>query len=83
MKPLSQAKRIIGKFGGRQQMSRSTRYSYERIRAWEKAGFIPQDLHQEIMQEAAALSIELLPYEFIAHLEPVRLENESAVEASR
>jgi len=64
----TQADRVIAVFGGRAEMARSTRFTYNQIRRWHEAGFVPSPDHQDIIDDAAASGYEVPPHIFIAHL---------------
>lgn len=64
----TQAQRVVGKFGGHQQMVADTDHPYKRIWNWLQRGVIPQEYHQGLLDDAARLRRDLLPYDFVAHL---------------
>lgn len=66
----TQAERVVGKFGGLDQMARDTEHPYKRIWNWlrSEGGFIPQSYHQGLLDEAVRLGVDLHPYDFVAHL---------------
>ena len=69
----SQAERVVGKFGGLQQMAADTKHPEKRIRNWLAAGFIHQKHHQGLLDDAARLTeagkpVDLHPFDFVAHL---------------
>ena len=54
-------------------MAADTIFPEKRVRNWLAARFIPQKYHQELLDEAVRLTgagkpVDLLPYDFVAHL---------------
>ncbi len=84
----TQASRILAAFGGRYALVELAKkhdivigdqkpITYNRVRQWDKNGFVPGSDHQRLLDIARRAGIKLRPADFIAHLVTGRRELES------
>jgi hypothetical protein len=57
---MTQAQRVIEKFGGLTAMAKALGHEHPTtVQGWKERGFIPAKRHQEVLDAAAALKIDL------------------------
>jgi len=77
---LSQAERVINKFGGVNATARACGHkSASTVQGWKERGWIPQERHHEVLEAARRMGIPLSAEDFIEHL---RRAEQSVVEGS-
>lgn len=85
----TQASRILAAFGGRYALVEIAKVhdrltaddkpiTYNRVRQWDKNGFVPGPDQQRLLDIAKRAGVALRPADFIAHLVPGRREMQSA-----
>lgn len=67
---MSQAERIIEKFGGIRPMAEAMKVPPSTVQGWKEAGFIPSRRQQAVLSTARARGIELSPADFFELPEP-------------
>lgn len=63
---MTQAERIIRRFGGLTALSRALGHKHPTtVQGWKERGFIPQQRHGEVMTAALANDVALAPEDFL------------------
>nr|WP_321484301.1 hypothetical protein [uncultured Cohaesibacter sp.] len=63
---MSQAERIIMKFGGQTNLGRAIERGQSTVQRWKVSGFIPAKYHEEIWSAGQKLEEPLIPEDFLA-----------------
>jgi ribosome-binding protein aMBF1 (putative translation factor) len=61
---MSQAERIIGKFGTQERLADALGINQSVIAGWKRRGFIPARQQSRVLEAARALAIKLEPADF-------------------
>lgn len=65
---MTQAERIIDKFGGQTHLGRAINRGQSTVQRWKESGFIPAKYHEEIWKAAKSADLEepLIAEDFLA-----------------
>lgn len=80
----TQAERVLGKFADNlKDVAALSGHPYKRLWNWMRAGAIPPEYHQGLLNIAAERQVDLHPFDFVAHLHrPVVVPEQSSQPAA-